>query len=245
MLRREDGSTLTYWLNDFARPDWQDYVARVAAHYVREYDVDDYRIDACYGSKEYNWDPAIPYARASHAGLKGMRSRATGVGATNLLKGLGITAVAMPAPAIYENLQKGVVDGALAEFTAVKAFRIGEVTKTHIMANVSSALLFIGMNKAKLASLPPDLQNAIRTKFSGPAVGKRAAACWSKIGKAVAAKLKEEGHVFVPFAAGDRAAVMPVANKVTDDYLAGLEAKGKKARDFHKALTAALAKGGN
>lgn len=71
MLRREDGSTLTYWLNDFARPDWQDYVARVAAHYVREYDVDGYRIDACYGSKEYNWDPAIPYARASHAGLKG------------------------------------------------------------------------------------------------------------------------------------------------------------------------------
>ncbi len=71
MLRREDGSTLTYWLNDFARPDWQDYIARVAAHYVREYDVDGYRIDACYGSKEYNWDPAIPYARASHAGLKG------------------------------------------------------------------------------------------------------------------------------------------------------------------------------
>jgi hypothetical protein len=71
MLRREDGSTLDYWLNDFARPDWQDYIARVAAHYVREYDVDGYRIDACYGSKEYNWDPAIPYARASHAGLKG------------------------------------------------------------------------------------------------------------------------------------------------------------------------------
>ncbi|MBM4043255.1 MAG: hypothetical protein FJ290_32605, partial [Planctomycetes bacterium] len=71
MLRREDGSHLDYWLNDFARPDWQDYIARVAAHYVREYDVDGYRIDACYGSKEYNWDPAIPYARASHAGLKG------------------------------------------------------------------------------------------------------------------------------------------------------------------------------
>jgi len=71
MLRREDGSHLTYWLNDFARPDWQDYIARVAAHYVSEYDVDGFRIDACYGSKEYNWDPAIPYARASHARLKG------------------------------------------------------------------------------------------------------------------------------------------------------------------------------
>ncbi|MBL7223447.1 MAG: hypothetical protein ISS72_06325 [Candidatus Brocadiae bacterium] len=71
MLRREDGTTLSYWLNDFARPDWQDTIGKVAAHYVREYGVDGYRIDACYGSKELNWDPKIPYARASHAKLKG------------------------------------------------------------------------------------------------------------------------------------------------------------------------------
>lgn len=71
MLRREDGSTLTYWLNDFARKDWQDFIAKVTAHYMREYDVDGYRVDACYGSKEPNWDPDIPYARASMAGLWG------------------------------------------------------------------------------------------------------------------------------------------------------------------------------
>ncbi|NQT52900.1 hypothetical protein HQ576_12655, partial [bacterium] len=71
MLRREDGTTLSYWLNDFARPDWQDYVANVAAHYVKTYGTDGYRVDACYGSKEFNWDPAIPYARASLAGLHG------------------------------------------------------------------------------------------------------------------------------------------------------------------------------
>ena len=71
MLRREDGSHLTYWLNDFARPDWQDFVGKVAAHYVRDYGVEGYRVDACYGSKELNWDPAIPYARASHARMWG------------------------------------------------------------------------------------------------------------------------------------------------------------------------------
>ncbi len=71
MLHREDGSTLDYWLNDFARPDWQQYIARVAAHYVKEYDVDGYRVDACSGSKEMNWDPAIPYARGSLATMSG------------------------------------------------------------------------------------------------------------------------------------------------------------------------------
>jgi TRAP-type C4-dicarboxylate transport system substrate-binding protein len=168
--------------------------------------------------------------------LKGKRVRATGVGATNLLKGIGATPVAMPVPAVYENLQKGVIDGALAEFTALQAFRIGEVTKSHLLANASSALLFIGMNKDKLASLPKEVQETIRTKFSGPAVGERAAQCWQKRGQEVADKLKSDGHVFVNFSPEDRAKVAPVAKAVTDDYIAGLEAKGKKGRAFYDAL---------
>jgi TRAP-type C4-dicarboxylate transport system substrate-binding protein len=178
------------------------------------------------------------------ADLKGKRIRATGQGATNLLKQLGISPVAMPAPAIYENLQKGVIDGALSEYTALKAFRIGEVTKTHIEANVSVALLFIGMNKAKLASLPADLQQTIRTKFSGPVIGVRATQCWQKIGHDVATKLKGEGHVFVPFTSAEKAKVMPIAKVVTDEYIKGQEAKGKKARAFYDALVAAMKEGG-
>lgn len=168
--------------------------------------------------------------------LKGKRVRATGVGATNLLKGIGANPVAMPVPAVYENLQKGVIDGALAELTALQAFRIGEVTKSHLLANASSALLFIGMNREKLASLPKDIQEAIRTKFSGPAVGERAAQCWQKLGQQVADKLKSEGHVFVNFSPEDRAKVAPVAKAVTDEYIAGLEAKGKKGRAFYDGL---------
>jgi len=71
MLRREDGSNLNYWLNDFALPEWQKFMAGVATHYCREYGVDGYRVDACGGSKEPNWNPDIPYARASHALLWG------------------------------------------------------------------------------------------------------------------------------------------------------------------------------
>ncbi|HYW41954.1 MAG TPA: alpha-amylase family glycosyl hydrolase [Bryobacteraceae bacterium] len=71
MLRREDGTTLTYWLNDFARPDWQDFIAKVTAHYMQNYGVDGYRVDAIIGSHESNWDPNIPYPRASMARLWG------------------------------------------------------------------------------------------------------------------------------------------------------------------------------
>jgi hypothetical protein len=71
MLRREDGSTFDYWLNDFAWPQWQQFMFEVAGHYVKTYGIDGYRIDACYGSKEPNWNPEIPYDRASLAGMWG------------------------------------------------------------------------------------------------------------------------------------------------------------------------------
>jgi glycosidase len=65
LLQEEDGSTLGYWCFDFNWPSWIDYMRDVARHYVREYGIDGYRIDACGGSKIFNWNPAIPYARAS------------------------------------------------------------------------------------------------------------------------------------------------------------------------------------
>lgn len=174
--------------------------------------------------------------------LKGKRIRATGIGATALLKGLGITPIAMPAPAVYENLQKGVIDGALAEFTALQAFRIGEVTRTHVLANVSVALLFVGMNKARYDSLPADIREIIRSRFSGPALAEKAAACWERLGAEVARGLQAEGQRFVELSAADRARVMPVAQEVTAAYIADVEKRGKQAAAFRAALVAELAK---
>jgi glycosidase len=71
MLLREDGTHLDYWLNDFKLPAWQRYVADVAAHYMTTYGLDGFRVDACGGSKEPNWNPDIPYARASLAMMQG------------------------------------------------------------------------------------------------------------------------------------------------------------------------------
>lgn len=65
LLQEEDGSTLDYWCFDFFWPTWIDYIRGVADHYVRTFGIDGYRIDACSGSKIMNWNPAIPYARAS------------------------------------------------------------------------------------------------------------------------------------------------------------------------------------
>lgn len=66
----EDGSTFHYWCFDFNWPTWREYMKNVAKHYMKNYGVDGYRIDAVSGSKIPNWNPEIPYARASFAKLQ-------------------------------------------------------------------------------------------------------------------------------------------------------------------------------
>ena len=71
LAQNEDGSTLSYWCFDFNWPTWIDYMSHVVSFYTREYALDGFRIDAVSGSKIPNWNPAIPYARASHAQAQG------------------------------------------------------------------------------------------------------------------------------------------------------------------------------
>lgn len=173
--------------------------------------------------------------------LAGKRIRSTGSGANAFLEALGAIPVQMPAPAIYENLQTGVIDGALSEYLALRSFRIGEVAENHLLVNATAALLFLGMNKATLESLPADVQELIRTKYSGPEIGARASACWKKLGGGVAEDLKSAGHIFTEVSAEDRARAEAIAAEVTEAYIAKLEAQGKPARAFHEALTAEIA----
>jgi len=79
LAQAEDGSTLHYWCADFNEPTWIEYMSEVARHYVREFGVDGFRVDACGGSKIPNWNPDIPYARASHSQSQG---------GLNMLRGL-------------------------------------------------------------------------------------------------------------------------------------------------------------
>ncbi|MCL2745448.1 MAG: alpha-amylase family glycosyl hydrolase, partial [Planctomycetaceae bacterium] len=71
LLHDEEGKTLHYWGFDFNYPTWIDYMSEVSRFYMKNYGIDGYRVDACGGSKTPNWNPAIPYSRASHSQSQG------------------------------------------------------------------------------------------------------------------------------------------------------------------------------
>ena len=94
--------------------------------------------------------------------LKGMKIRTFGSNA-KMMSILGGSPVAMPMGDAYDALSKGVADGLLCGYEALKGWKLGEVIKstTENYGTAYTATFVIAMNKAKWNSIPPDAQKVI------------------------------------------------------------------------------------
>ncbi len=94
--------------------------------------------------------------------LKGMKIRTFGSNA-KLMSYLGGAPVAMPMGDAYDAISKGVADGLMCGYEALKGWKLGEVIKftTENYGTAYTATFVIAMNKAKWNSLSPDVQKII------------------------------------------------------------------------------------
>ena len=107
-----------------------------------------------------------------------------------MAEALGATPVAMPAPAAYEAIQKGVADGALFPFESVKGFRLGELLDYHleIPGGLYTTPFAIIMNRAKWDGLS-DAHKKVLTDLGGIKGAQILGAGWDRadaVGKAFA-----------------------------------------------------------
>ena len=90
--------------------------------------------------------------------LRGLRIRSPGPLQTITLKEFGASPISMPASDLYDALQRGMVDGMLTDFAALKGFRFVEVVKYCTPANFYSLPMGYAANLKSWNSLPPDIQ---------------------------------------------------------------------------------------
>lgn len=88
--------------------------------------------------------------------LEGMKMRSHSRFATKLYDTFGASAVTMPAPQIYENLERGIVDGGAWVLDGYNSFRLNEVAPhiTFIGDGFTGTTLAFLMNKNTYNSLP-------------------------------------------------------------------------------------------
>jgi TRAP-type C4-dicarboxylate transport system substrate-binding protein len=103
--------------------------------------------------------------------LRGSKVRGPTRQITKMLSYLGASPVGMPLPQIPDALSKGVIDGCVIPWEVVPSVKVHELTKFHSEFDPAGGALYtttfiMAMNKAKYASLAPDLK-AIIDKNSG------------------------------------------------------------------------------
>lgn len=90
--------------------------------------------------------------------LKGMRLRAPTPSVTAILEAVGAIPVGLPPTQIYENVERGVLDGNVMPWGPVGAFKLWEVLHNHLNARVDAVTMYTLMNQASYDRLPDDIK---------------------------------------------------------------------------------------
>jgi len=160
-----------------------------------------------------------------------LRRPTTTVGA--LMEELGAQPVGMPAPDIYQSLQRDLISGVAISWDGAKIFRINELANYHAELNLYSLAFVVTMNKDVYESLPDDLK-AIVNEHSGAEWSQHMAAIFDDLDKQGRSEALEAGHVVVDLDEDIRNAWKPSLDKITEDYLTSLEAEGMPSRDVYQ-----------
>jgi TRAP-type C4-dicarboxylate transport system substrate-binding protein len=131
----------------------------------------------------------------------------------------------MPPGQVYENIEKGVIDGAVFPWDAIKGFRLEGVLKYHFDARVYTSCFHIVMNEAKYAGLPADVRKAI-DDTTGATMVDRFGELWNKWDQAGLDVVKPRGNVIVPVSNEQREKWRAQLKPLIDSQLAELQKEG-------------------
>lgn len=159
--------------------------------------------------------------------LKGMQIRASGAN-VDTLKALGAVPVGITIAETYDSMSKGVVGGALLPAEPLKAFKLGEVTKSVTQADMLyNTVHYCTMNKKVWDSLPKDIQDAIN-KVNNE-VFEIALELWEGkdgLSKAGLDFAVEKGSQIITLSPEESARWMEKLKPLRDDYAKVLDNKG-------------------
>lgn len=174
--------------------------------------------------------------------LRGLRIRTPSPTISMMLEFLGASPVGMPPGQVYENMQRGVLDGAAFPWDPVRAFKLGEVSKYHCEVGLYTAAFWFCMNDRKYKQLPADVRKVI-DQTSGEALLRKIQGWWDKWDEAGKATAVERGNTITVIDKAGREnwerSLVQLQNKAMIDF----EKQGiANARDVYIAMQREVSK---
>jgi TRAP-type C4-dicarboxylate transport system substrate-binding protein len=170
----------------------------------------------------------------SLADLKSLKLRRPTAVIGALLTELGAEPVGMPAPRIYESLQRGTIDGYMLPWEAVSGFRLADVTDYRTDFGFYSLAFVATMNKAKYEALSPAAKAAVDAN-SGMDWALKAGRGYDAADLRASAELASGLEQFeIP--AAERAQWSAAGDRATAKYLSDLDAAGLPGTKTYEAV---------
>lgn len=104
--------------------------------------------------------------------MKGLKLRSPDPQLNAVLEAWGATPVSMPVTDLYDAMQKGVVEGALAPMSTIVDFNLGDVAKYVTIADVYTSPFYMVMNLDAWAKISADDQKKIDALMGKPMMEK-------------------------------------------------------------------------
>lgn len=170
--------------------------------------------------------------------ISGLRLRFPTAASAAMIEALGGNPVGLPPGAVYENAEKGVIDGAVFTWDTMASFNLAEVMKHHLDANLYVSTFWFGMNQGTYDGLSDPVKACVDAS-SGDALVAQFGDWWNQWDEAGRERVSGEGHEIVTLSDEERAQWALKLEPMVDAYIADLEGKGiEDARTIYDRLVA-------
>ncbi|MCW2307520.1 TRAP transporter substrate-binding protein [Rhodobium gokarnense] len=159
--------------------------------------------------------------------LAGLRIRRPTTVVAKLLEDFGAQPVGMPAPASYQSMQRGVIDGVALPWEGALAFRLNELAEHHTEVGGLYTLSFVvTMNKRVYDGLPDDLKKVIDDN-SGKEWSGKGGDVFDALDVKGRKQAEEAGHEIIEVEGGiENPDWKPALTGATEAYIKELQDKG-------------------
>ena len=94
--------------------------------------------------------------------MKGLKIGQASEFGIKIAAALGMAPVPVPPPAVYENLQRKIIDGTFMDPEMLDAFKLSELLRYYHNVNFQFMAFWFGMNKKSWKKLPADIQKILQ-----------------------------------------------------------------------------------
>ncbi len=163
--------------------------------------------------------------------VKGLKVRSDAFSA-KVATALGAVPVAMPMPAAFEALQKGVADASFSPIESLMTWKHAEVLDYTVESTVIgyTSIFYMVMNKDKWAALPDDIKQIFKEtdeKYT-PVFAK----VWDDLEIKAREYSEKQGHTFVKLSDAEAARWAKAIEPVLDEYVVYADGKGLPGQKY-------------